>query len=141
MSVDFRHPTLKEHNLRPPPPSSGLNFTFLPLGRKQGGVFFCLPPRWGGVFASFERITSGGPVSAPACGSAPIPLHQAPEAPKGLRPLCFHCPALPHHKSLPINAPVCAGGAGTILRKAWAGLCALQLGRWQQPSPPRLEIV
>lgn len=25
--------------------------------------------------------------------------------------------------------------------KTWAGLCALQLQRQQQPSPPRLEII
>lgn len=47
----------------------------------------------------------------------------------------------PHHKSLPINAPVSEGGAGAMLGKAWAGLCALQLGRHQRPSPPRLEII
>lgn len=28
-----------------------------------------------------------------------------------------------------------------MLGKAWAGLCALHLGRQLQPSPPRLEII
>lgn len=32
-------------------------------------------------------------------------------------------------------------GAGATLGKAWAGLCALQLGRQVQPSPPRLELI
>lgn len=28
-----------------------------------------------------------------------------------------------------------------MMGKVWAGLCALQLLRQQQPSPPRLEIM
>lgn len=28
-----------------------------------------------------------------------------------------------------------------MLGKAWAGLCALQLRKQRQPSPPRLEII
>lgn len=53
-------------------------------------------------------------MSDSAPGLAPIPLPQAPWAPKGLKPLCFHCPALPHHESHYLLMPLCeqAGHAG-----------------------------
>lgn len=123
-------------------PRLRLKFHFPAPGLKGRSGLLLPSPRGVLVLASFGRINYlWDALSDSAPGVAPVPLPQAPQAPKGRRPLCFHRAALPHHESLPINAPVCAGGAGAMRGKTWAGLCALQLQRQQQPSPPRLEII
>lgn len=85
-------------------PAPGLKVMSGPLLSSAHEVLF---------FSSLRELFLGSLVSDSTPGLAPVSLPQAPWAPKGPRPLCFHRPALPHHKSLPINAlSVQAGHAG-----------------------------
>lgn len=61
MSVDFRQPTLKEHNLPSPTPSLRLEFHFPAPGLKVRSSPLLPSSRGVLVFASLGRITSGVP--------------------------------------------------------------------------------
>lgn len=74
-------------------------------------------------------------------GLAPVPLPQAPQAPEGLRLVCFHCPALPHRKSHYLLMP---GVYRQGRRRAGQGrgwtLCPAA-SETAATFPPRLEII
>lgn len=148
MSIGFRQPTLKEHEGPSPfPPlfDSGLNFTFLPPWMESHArlvLMSFVPPfslQRQLLFAFCERMIFGVLVIETRLGSH-ICSSFSPPVPKGSKGPWLSVFPLPHHESLPINAPG-AGGAGPVLGEIWTGLCALLLPRQQQTSPPRLEII
>lgn len=66
------------------------------------------------LFASLRQLFLGSLVADSALELAPVPPSRATQTPKGLRPLCFHCSALPHCKSHYLLMLLCvqAGQAG-----------------------------
>lgn len=113
MSVDFRQPTLKEHYLPSPPPRPRFEFPFPAPGQKVTSS-----PLWPFSYGYqslplFRELPLGSLVSDCTLELASVSLLQALQAPTGLRPLCFHCPALPRHKSHYLLMDLCVQAGQT----------------------------
>lgn len=108
-----------------PHPKAQVSLSY-PGAESKAGPSFAFSPGEEGVlvFCLFSENYLWGPNVCVSPWVSPCSSSPGPTGSKGPQ-ASVPPPPLPHHKSLPINAPVSEGGAGAMLGKAWAGLCAL----------------